>query len=79
MRQATQVRQQGQGSKGAKAKGGGANSDLVVIFMILAQVVFATVHGGAHDNKVGGLCFFFCIDVLLSSRNLPARILTALS
>ena len=45
MRQANQVRQQGQWSKSAKGEGDGANSDGVVIFMILAQLVLAIVHG----------------------------------
>ena len=62
VRQAIQVRQQGQGSKGAKATGGGANSDRVVIFMILAQLVLATVHGSSHDIRVGGPCSFHLFE-----------------
>ena len=66
-RQANQGRQQGQGNKGAKAEGGGATSDRVLIFRILAQLVLATVHGSSRDIKVGGPC---CrIDVLFFPRN----------
>ena len=55
------------GSKDRRAKlqrpkEGGAYSDRIGIFMILAQVVLATVHGGSRDIKVGGPCIF-CIDV----------------
>ena len=56
VKQAIQARQQGQGSKGAKAKEGGANLDWVVIFMMLAQLAIATVHGSSHDIKAGGPC-----------------------
>ena len=67
VRQAIQVRQQGQGSKGAKAKEGGVNSDRVVLFMMLAQLALATVHGSSRDIKAGGQVF--CIDVFLFQRN----------
>ena len=53
MRQAIQVRQQGQESKGARAKEGGANLDRVVTFTMLAQLVIETVHGSSRDIKVG--------------------------
>ena len=61
MGQAIQVRQQGQGSKGARANEGGANLDRVMTFIILAQLVLATVHGSSRNIKVGGPCFC-CTD-----------------
>ena len=63
VRQAIQVRQQGQRSKGAKAKEGGEKSDRVVIFITLALLVLVTVHGSSRHVKVGGPCFS-CIDAL---------------
>ena len=47
-----------------------------MIFLMLAQLVLAIVHGISRDIKVGGPCF--CITVLFflekeSSRNLSAR------
>ena len=56
VRQAIQVRQHGQGGKGAKAREGEANSDRVVIFRILAQLVLATGDFSSRDIKVGGPC-----------------------
>ena len=54
VKRAVQAKQQGQWSKGAEAKEGGANLDRVVIFMMLAQLVLATGHGSSRDIKVGG-------------------------
>ena len=36
----------------------GENSDRVVIFMTLARLVLATVHGSSCDIKVGGPCLW---------------------
>ena len=67
VRQTIHVTRQGQGRKGAKAKGGGANSGQVVIFVVQALLVLATMLGSSRSIKVGGP--FFCIDVLFFQRN----------
>ena len=59
VRQAIQVRQQGQGSKGAKATEGGANYDRVVIFMMLA-------HRDRAPATSKWVVHVICIDVLFS-------------
>ena len=55
---ASQAEQQGRRGKVAKTKEGGANSDRVVIVMVLAQLVFAAVLGSSRNIKVGCPCFF---------------------
>ena len=60
VRQAIQVRQQGQGSKGAKAKEAGQTQT----GLILAQLVLTTVHGGP---------FFPFFREKQSSRNLSKK------
>ena len=49
VKQAVQVKQQEQGSKGAKAKDDGAS--WAVIFMMLAELVLATRHGSPATSK----------------------------
>ena len=76
VRQAIQVKQQGQERKGAKAQKGGANLDRVVIFMMLAQLAPATVQSSSRDIKVDGPRFLHWCPLFpeeQSLRNLSAR------
>ena len=63
VRQAIHILQQGQGSKGAKTKEGGGNSDGVLILMMLAQLVLVAMLGSSRNIKVGGFTKFVSREI----------------